>query len=369
MDGSHGQENADVLHSDSAAKPRRGLSQRARVRLAWMLTPPAIAAVLIAIVVMLMAGHVSTDNATVGAARSPISASVRARVVEVLVSENQKVEAGDELLRLDPNDFSIAVSEAEARLASSRLQVEALKASYRKAFADLGTARTRASFAASELDRQRKLFEAGIISRQQLDEAQNASDVAARNQAAASESLSTALANLGGSANVATDSHPLVMAAQAALDRARSDLGDTVIRAPASGIVTRVNQIQVGAYVQPAQTLFWLVSGEPWIDAAFKENQLKNLRPGQPVEIKIDAFPSTKFHGHVASFSPGTGSSFAVLPAENATGNWVRVVQRLNVRIELDNPPPEARLAIGLSARVTVDTRKSAEQKSVGAAS
>jgi membrane fusion protein (multidrug efflux system) len=147
------------------------------------------------------------------------------------------------------------------------------------------------------------------------------------------------------------------MQAQAALDQAQSDLSDTSIRAPADGVVTRVSQLQPGSYVQAAQTMFWIISGKPWVDAAFKENQLADLRPGQPVTVHVDAFPNAHLTGHVTSFSPGTGSSFAVLPAENASGNWVRVVQRLNVRIELDNPPPEVQLAVGLSATATVDTR------------
>jgi membrane fusion protein (multidrug efflux system) len=118
-----------------------------------------------------------------------------------------------------------------------------------------------------------------------------------------------------------------------------------------------VSQLQPGSYVQPAQTLFWIISGKPWVDAAFKESQLGDLRIGQQVAVHVDAFPNVRLTGHIASFSPGTGSSFAVLPAENASGNWVRVVQRLNVRVELDNPPPEVQLAIGLSATATVDTR------------
>ena len=161
-----------------------------------------------------------------------------------------------------------------------------------------------------------------------------------------------------GSANIDTDKHPLVMAAKAELDQANSDVSDTFIRAPADGVVTRVSQLQPGSYVQPSQTMFWIISGKPWVDAAFKENQLADLRPGQPVQVHVDAFPNAHLTGHVVSFSPGTGASFAVLPAENASGNWVRVVQRLNVRIELDNPPPEVQLAVGLSATATVDTRK-----------
>lgn len=356
MDGSFERDSAPATVLAPAPEKKTRLSPRQK-RLSLMIAPPALIAAVAAVWISLTAGYVSTDNAQISAARAPISSSVRARVTEVLVSENQQVKAGDELVRLDGNDFSIAVAQAEARLASARLQVDALRASYRKAAADLKTVSTEVDFRRSELSRQDNLFKAGLISQQALDQARNAADVADRNHAAAAEALANALASLGGSANIVTDKHPLVMQAQAALDQAKSDLSDTSIRAPADGIVTKVSQLQPGAYVQPAQTMFWIVSGKPWVDAAFKENQLADLRVGQPVEIHVDAFPNAKLKGHIASFSPGTGSSFAVLPAENATGNWVRVVQRLNVRVDLDNPPPEAQLAIGLSATATVDTR------------
>lgn len=326
-------------------------------RLALMTGPPVLIAAIVAVWMMLSAGHVSTDNAQISAARAPITSSVRARVVEILVTENQKVHAGDELVKLDGGDFAINVAQAEARLASARLQVDALRASYRKSAADLRMSRTSSEFEHNELARQDNLFKAGLISQQALDQARNASNLADREQSAASEALANTLASLGGAADIETDKHPLVMQAQAALDQAKSDFSDTSIRAPADGIVTRVSQLQPGSYVQPAQTLFWIISGKPWVDAAFKENQLADLRPGQPVTVHVDAFPNAKLTGHVVSFSPGTGSSFAVLPAENASGNWVRVVQRLNVRIEIDNPPPEVQLAVGLSATATVDTR------------
>jgi membrane fusion protein (multidrug efflux system) len=337
-----------------------GLSPRQR-RLGLMIVPPVIVAIGVAIYLFMTAGFVSTDNAQISAARAPISSTVRARVVEVLVTENQKVKAGDELIRLDSGDFAIAVAQAEARLAAARLQVEGLRASYRKSAADLTASTTEADFRRSELARQDNLFKAGLVSQQTLDQARNASDVASRNRTAAVADLSNALAGLGGSANIATDKHPLVMQAQAALDQAKSDLSDTSIRAPADGVVTRVSQLQPGSYVQAAQTLFWIVSGKPWVDAAFKESQLGDLKVGQPVTVHVDAFPNVHLTGHIASFSPGTGSSFAVLPAENASGNWVRVVQRLNVHVDLDNPPPEVQLAIGLSATATVDTRNSAK--------
>lgn len=357
MDGSFdrdGERNAATATSATAAKKAPPKTKR----LALMIGVPAIIAVAAGIWIMMTAGYVSTDNAQISAARAPITSSVRARVTEVLVTENQTVKKGDELVRLDGEDFAINVAQAEAKLAAARLQVDALRASYRKAAADVRTASTETAFAKSELARQDNLFKAGLISQQDLDKARNAFDLASRNQSAANESLANTLANLGGSASIETDKHPLVMQAQAQLDQAQSDLADTSIKAPADGIVTRVNQLQPGSYVQPAQTMFWIISGKPWVDAAFKENQLADLRPGQPVKVHVDAFPNAHLTGHVASFSPGTGSSFAVLPAENASGNWVRVVQRLNVHIELDNPPPEVQLAVGLSATATVDTRK-----------
>ena len=357
MDGSF---ESDGKPAATLAPAKKGLSPQQR-RLALMTGPPVLIAAAVAVWMMLTAGYVSTDNAQISAARAPITSSVRARVVEILVTENQKVKAGDELVKLDGGDFAINVAQAEARLASAKLQVDALRASYRKAAADVRTARTSSDFARSELARQDNLFKAGLISQQDLDKARNSFDLAERSQASAGEALANTLASLGGSADIDADKHPLVMQAQAALDQAKSDLADTSIRAPADGVVTRVSQLQPGSYVQASQTMFWIISGKPWVDAAFKENQLADLRPGQPVQVHVDAFPNAHLTGHVASFSPGTGSSFAVLPAENASGNWVRVVQRLNVRIELDNPPPEVQLAVGLSATATVDTRNKAE--------
>jgi membrane fusion protein, multidrug efflux system len=340
------------------AKPKMTPQRR---RLLMMIIPPVVVAIGVAIYLFMAAGYVSTDNATIGSARAPISSSVRGRVVEVLVHENQLVKKGDPLFRLDKSDFETAAAEAQARLATAELQVSALRAAYGEAAANLRTAQTRTEFANSELVRKKNLFGAGIVSQQELDKAQNDVDIAARDVASAQQARASALANLGGSWDIATDKHPLVLQAKAAFDQASNDLSDTAIRAPADGVVARVNQLQVGSYVQPAQTLFWLVSGQPWVDAAFKESQLKDLRVGQPVKVHVDAFPNAKLTGHIASFSPGTGSSFAVLPAENASGNWVRVVQRLNVRIELDDVPADLPLAIGLMGSVTVDTHEKAK--------
>ena len=145
------------------------------------------------------------------------------------------------------------------------------------------------------------------------------------------------------------------MQAQAQLDRARLNVSHTSVTAPSDGIVARVQQLPVGTYLNASQTAFWLLSGHPWVEANFKEIQLAKMKVGQPVEIKVDARPDAALKGRVVSFSPGTGSAFAALPAQNSTGNWVKVAQRLPVRIEFETPPRD--LASGLSAKVKVVVR------------
>lgn len=348
--------------------PGASLGQRLRAldrrRLLLMIVPPVLVALAIAGWLLMNAGLVSTDNATVAAARVPISSSVRARVVHILVKEDQHVHAGDVLFRLDDSDFKTAVSRAEAELASARLRVAGLRATYRQSLADQGVAQANAAYTRSEAVRQRNLFNAGVASQRDVDQAANAATVAERQLLAQAQAQATALADLGGDPDISADEHPLVQKARAALEQARNDLAHTEVVAPADGVVARVSQLQVGSYVQPAQTVFWLISGRPWMDAAFKENQLGLLRPGQTTDIQIDAYPHRSFRGHVESLSPGTGSSFAVLPAENATGNWVRVVQRLNVRIAFDEAPADVALAVGLSGKVKVDTRAHPPAKS-----
>ena len=318
----------ELLGSETALRVR-GLM---RNRIFLFAIGPALLLLVGLIYLTLNAGVVSTDDATVSAARVAISSEVRGRIISVEVHDNQLVHSGDVLVRLDESGYRSALASAEAQLASARLQVEA--------------SRAQSAFAQREYARQRNLFAAGVASRHDVEEAASAASVAGRQ------------AGETGQGAVPVDSHPLVLAAQAALTQAQTNLADTTLRAPRDGIVTRVDQIQVGAFAQPAQALFWLISGHPWVDAAFKEDQLEHLQPGQPVLIHIDAYPHETFHGHVASLSPGTGSAFSVLPTQNSSGNWVKVVQRLNVRIVFDGLPQGETPAIGLSASVRVDTNR-----------
>jgi len=314
--------------------------------------------ILCGVAVLVITGGQSetTDDAYVQAAKAPISASIAGRVIEVDVTENQRVKTGQVLFKLDPVDIDAALRRDEAALAAARLQVVALKANLDQQRLLVSSAIQTRDYAVGEADRQKALVTAGVSSRQQAADARHAADLAAAQVAVTQQQAGAALANLGG-AETSPDLYPSVMQAKAALEAVQLDLVHTVIIAPADGIVTRVDQLQKGAYLNASQTVFYLLSGEPWVEANFKENQLAKMKVGQPARIAIDALGGAPLDGYVASFSPGSGSSFSPLPAQNATGNWVKVVQRLPVRIAFSKAPPEVVSRAGLSAKITVDVR------------
>lgn len=334
-----------------------GSNWRKRLRLPLMLGGPILGALLALYFYLTGGRYEGTDDAYVQTASVAVSSNVAGRVQEVEVRDNQTVHKGDVLFRLDDEPFRIAVEEAEAQLASARLQVESLKASYRQRQAELESAHQTLAYQQRETDRQQRLFRSGISSQLQVDRAVHALDTARTELAAAEQQVRAVLANLGGDPNIPPDRHPSVQQAQALLERAELNLSYTVIKAPTDGIVTRVEQLQPGTYISASAPVFALVvAGDTWIEANFKENQLAHMRVGQPAEVHVDSYPGKKFSGVVVSVSPGTGSQFSMLPPENATGNWVKVVQRLPVRIELRQRDPDFPLQGGLSATVTVDT-------------
>lgn len=343
---------ADADEAAAAKEQRRDLS--GRLRLPLMIGGPLIVLAIVAWFVLTAGRFQSTDNAYVQVARTRISSSAEARVVEVAVRDNQQVRKGQVLLRLDASEMAVSEAEAEAALENARLQARSAQAVYRQRLIDQYAARGNVAFFEREARRQKELAAIGAVTQAQAAEAAHAYDTARYQQAVVDQTVAVALADIGGRPGLPVDRQPRVLSARAALDRARLDRGYAVIVAPADGVVTKVDQIQVGDRVTRSQPLFWLISGRPWIEANFKEDQLTHMRIGQPATIKVDAYDRT-LTGRVASFSPGTGSSFALLPAENATGNWVKVVQRLPVRIELDGRVPQ--LGAGLSARVKVDVR------------
>ncbi len=340
-------------NGDASQVQRAGFMRRNRVAL--MIAGPLLIVIGVATAWYLGSHYQSTDDAYVQAARLPISSSVGGRVVELAVTENQPVKAGQLLFRIKADDYNASVMAARARLADARLRAQSLRATYDQQQVTLRTLQTTVDYTDREATRQQQLLAAGVSSRQDYEAAVQAADQAKAQMAIARQQTAVALANLGGRID-STESFPAVMQAQADLARAGISLGDTTVVAPRDGVVTRVEQLQIGSYVTPAQPVFWLVAGVPWVEANFKENQLGKMRIGQTVEIDVDAYSDQKFKGHVASFSPGTGSAFSPQPAQNATRNWVKVVQRLPVRIAFDSTPPEMAGRAGLSAHVKVDT-------------
>jgi membrane fusion protein (multidrug efflux system) len=334
---------------------RRPLRQR--LRLPLMLAGPVLVLLAAGYWYLTSGRYISTDDAYVQAARVQISTDVSGRVNEIEVKDNAGVNAGQPLFKLDQRPFQIAVEEAKAQLATVRYQIHALKATYHQKRADARAMEATLAYQQREFERQQRLLASGTASQQQFDQAKQAYDNGRAQLASKEQDVAVALANIGGDPDLPLEQHPMVQHAQAALDRAELNLSYTEIRAPENGIVTKVDQLQIGDYVTAGTPLFSLMSTDRvWVEANFKETELTHMRPGQEATVEIDTYPDLVFRAKVESLSPGTGLTFALLPAENATGNWVKVVQRLPVRLQLAQLDPDRPLQAGLSATVEVDT-------------
>ncbi|HEY1797369.1 MAG TPA: HlyD family secretion protein [Stellaceae bacterium] len=341
--------------SGRLATPTRPLRQR--LRLPLMLAGPIVVALAAGWWYLTSGRYIETDDAYVQAAKTMISPDVAGRVIEVAVHDNQAVKKGQVLFRFDPITYQLNVDRDKAELAAARLQVNALKATYRQKLADEQGAEDTLSYAQREYDRQKRLVGSGVASQAQFDQAQNALEVARQRVASTQHDIGNTLAQLGGNPDVVVDDHPMVQRAKAALGIAEVDLRDTVIKAPEDGIVTKVEQLQIGDYITAATPVFSMMSNNVWIEANYKETELTNMRAGQEATVEVDTYPGVDFRAKVVSLSPGTGLTFSLLPPENATGNWVKVVQRLPVRLHLDNTDADHPLRAGMSVTVEVDTK------------
>ena len=280
------------------------------------------------------AHHEETDDAQVEAHIDPVLARVPGYVATIRVDDNEKVNAGDLLLTIDPGDLTTKVQTAEAALANAQAAVAVARANAKAA----ATARGKAE---SDWTRYAALRAKEEISKQQAEAAKAAAEASAAQADAAERQIAAAEAQ--------------VAQKRADLAQARLQLSYTTIASPATGIVSKKN-VEVGQYVQPGQPLMAIVSeGAPWVVANFKETQLKKMRVGQPVEVQVDAYPQKTFHGRIDSISAATGAKFALLPPDNATGNFTKVVQRVPVKIVLTDPPdPQHPLRAGMSVNAIV---------------
>jgi membrane fusion protein, multidrug efflux system len=296
--------------------------------------------------------HVVTDNAYVKGKMYFVASKVPGSLLSVAVEDNQEVKVGDPIATLDPRDYDLAVERASASLSEAEAALATDRAQIAQAKAQLGASTSQRGLAVLELERTEALFKRQSIPKQRFDQAAASKETADAQVEAARKTITAAEAKLVVSARK-------VDTARAVLDNAKLQRSYCAIGAPVAGIVSR-KSVQPGMVVAPGQPLCAIVpldSSEIWVEANFKETQLRLVKPGQKVALEADADPSKKYTGRVDSLSAGTGAAFSLLPPENATGNWVKVVQRLPVKIVLDpGQDPDRKLRVGMTVTVEVDT-------------
>jgi membrane fusion protein (multidrug efflux system) len=326
-----------------------------KVRLLLMLSVPLLLLIAGSLYWYSLQGKVSTDNAYVKQDMVAVSAEVGGRIVEVLVAENDHVNAGDLLFRIDPEPFELEMRRANAAIATAEANLTALQNDTDLTGVDISAASEDIAFAESRFRRQQELMERGFTTRADYDAAEHAVAQAREALRQAEARQAEARAKLARGAAV-PDRDPRIAAAEAQRANAELNLRRTAIYAPNAGRVAQADRLQVGQQVLPNLPVLTLVAEDrTYIEANFKETDLDAMAPGQRAEVRFDAYPGIVLTGHVASIGAGTGSEFSVLPAQNATGNWVKVTQRVPVRIVLDEESPRDLLA-GLSTEVTVFT-------------
>jgi membrane fusion protein (multidrug efflux system) len=328
-----------------------------RVLLVVVIVVAAIAAIPGFHYYRFLESHVSTDDAYVDGTVALVSSRVAGTVTNVYVEDNWTVKEGQLLLTLDQRDFEVRVEQAQAQLERARQSVDELYAGVAAARSGVSLVQSQLKQAQIDFQRAKSLKEQGVVSAQQYDQANTGLRIAVADEALAEHQLTQAEAALGNS----NDDHsrydrPVVKQAEAALEAAKLDLGYTRLTAPFAGVVTH-KTAHVGNRVQVGEPLLAVVPlGKLYVTANFKETQLTDVRVGQKAQIVADIYPGHTYMGHVDSISMGTGAAFSLLPPENATGNWVKVVQRVPVKIVIDGPQPEDKpLRLGLSVEVGID--------------
>jgi membrane fusion protein (multidrug efflux system) len=344
---------------DAPAKPKRSLLGllRARVRMLLLVALPLV--VLVAGLAFWLSGgrYISTDNAYVGAHRVLITPDISGKLSKVTVHEGQHVAAGDTLFEIDPVPFRLALQGAQSKLDAVRTQFASLKSNY-QSFDQLVTyGEQGVALKKRDVDRKTSLAESRTGSLMDLDNAKAALLLAELQLQLGRQQLSSTRNQLLGNPDLPIEDFPPYREAKATLDQAQRNLDHTLVTAPIAGTATQVDNIQLGRFVTAGMPVFSVIDdAAPWVDANPKETEITYLRPQQKVDIYVDSFPDRTFHGTVQSVSPGTGAQFAILPPQNANGNWVKVVQRVPVRIFFDPDQDLTLLRAGMSVTVDIDT-------------
>ena len=304
------------------------------------------------------AHYVSTENAYVKANMISVSAGVSGYVTRMQVAGNQRVEAGQLLFAIDDEPYRIEVARASAAIAQVRNTLLAARASYFETQADLEEAVEQVNYNQRLFERQEKLAKKGIATGSKYDEAENELALAKRRVRTLRERVRGALADLSGDINLAIELHPMHAEAAAVREAAERDFRHTLVYAPIGGIVGKIN-LQQGEYVEAGRPLFPIVqTGNLWVEANLKETQLTHVMLGQRVSVIADTYPDHIWHATVTSISPSTGAEVAILPPQNASGNWVKVVQRIPVKITIDSQQHEVQLRPGMTVTIRIDTER-----------
>jgi membrane fusion protein, multidrug efflux system len=299
----------------------------------------------------------STDNAYVQADMVGVSTDVAGIVTQVLAHDNQKVAKGDILFKLDPLQFQLALDRAEAQVGNTRNDLVALQSSYRNMQAQVEQAQKDVDFNLVNFQRQEQLIANNFTPKATFDTARNTLQGSQQKLASLQQQLTGLAANLNGDPDASIENHPKYKDAVAARDEAKRQLAHTVVRASFAGIVTNVPSLQPGQYLAAAATAFNIVSTDHvWVQASPKETELTYVKPGQKAVVEVDSYPGQQWTGTVDSISPASASSFSLLPAENTSGNWVKVVQRIPMRVSVANAPGKPQLRVGMSVELNVAT-------------
>ena len=331
---------------------------RAALRTVLLVVIP-VAAILVGVYIYAESGrHVTTENAYIKSNVIAISSDVSGRVEWVGVDDSTLVREGQILFRLDQRPFAIALERSEAELNMVRTQIEHLRTDYHEAVAQVAAQKEKVSFLTRQLDRQKKLKDRKLASEQAYDVAAHDLSLAERQVRVLRQRVRRTLQSLGGNPDIGVEEHARFQRARAERDQASIALANTTIEAPVDGFVSNM-KLQAGEYVEEGQAVFSIIEhGKVWVEANLKETQLTHVLEGQSAWITVDAYPGVQWPATVDAIAPATGAEFSVLPPQNATGNWVKVVQRIPVLLDVEQPPKGNPLRAGMTVTVSIDTER-----------